>query len=171
MSKLGNLIRYLCISKGIQLKEVAEKMGITPSTLSQNIAKDNPRPSTFRKLAEVFDIPGGELFAMYDSLGDDDTSAHFLATNQNKTENLRSAYYSKSFDISENGRVAPALHATVEYCGHTFEVDSIGHLRRIVHTLSSAEAAICENDNERADAILSLLDERYGNINAENTVD
>ena len=54
---VGNTIKNIRTSKGILLKEVAEKCGISSSMLSQ-IEKGTANPSlnTIREIAHVFDF-------------------------------------------------------------------------------------------------------------------
>lgn len=60
---VGNIIKNIRISKGIMLKEVAEKCGISSSMLSQ-IEKGTANPSlnTIREIAHVLDVPLFKFF-------------------------------------------------------------------------------------------------------------
>ena len=60
---VGNVIKNIRIKKGIMLKEVAEKCGISSSMLSQ-IEKGNANPSlnTIREIAHVLDVPLFKFF-------------------------------------------------------------------------------------------------------------
>lgn len=60
---VGNIIKDIRIKKGIMLKEVAEKCGISSSMLSQ-IEKGNANPSlnTIREIARVLDVPLFKFF-------------------------------------------------------------------------------------------------------------
>lgn len=67
MSKLNNIVKALCKFSGKKMKEVAEDMGISPVTLSQNLAKDKPRASTFERLAHAFTISVEDFKRLYDN--------------------------------------------------------------------------------------------------------
>lgn len=60
---VGNIIKDIRIKKGIMLKEVAEKCGISSSMLSQ-IEKGNANPSlnTIREIARILDVPLFKFF-------------------------------------------------------------------------------------------------------------
>lgn len=62
---LGRKIRYYRTKKEITLKELAQRVGVTPSLLSQiEHGKASPSLGTLRSVANVFDIPVGILFEM-----------------------------------------------------------------------------------------------------------
>lgn len=67
MSKLNNIVKVLCKFSGKKMKDVAEDMGISPVTLSQNLAKDKPRASTFERLADAFNISVEDFKKLYDN--------------------------------------------------------------------------------------------------------
>ena len=58
---LSNRVKELCRQRGIQLKDLAQKMGITPESLSRAI-NGNPQLSTISSIAVSLDIPISELF-------------------------------------------------------------------------------------------------------------
>lgn len=64
---LSAKIKELCKSKGIQQKDLAQKMGIAPESLSRAI-NGNPQLSTIENLAEALDVDVSELFAPKHSL-------------------------------------------------------------------------------------------------------
>ena len=55
-------IKELCKTKGISMAELAEKIGITPSALSQSIS-GNPNLDRLKQIAEALDIPITRLFS------------------------------------------------------------------------------------------------------------
>ena len=55
-------IKELCKEKHITMKELAEKMGITPITLSQSL-NGNPTLSRLQEVASILDVSVPELFA------------------------------------------------------------------------------------------------------------
>ena len=59
--QLKNRIQGLCKEKGIMQKELAEKIGISPATFSDNIRKDM-RLSTIQKIADALGVHIAELF-------------------------------------------------------------------------------------------------------------
>jgi len=60
MAKL--LVKDICKEKGISLKILAEKMGITPSALSQNLNNPNPNIQTLERIARALRVNLSELF-------------------------------------------------------------------------------------------------------------
>ena len=60
---LGNTIQKLRKKKGLKAKELAHRIGVAPTHLSQieNNAK-HPRPQTMEAIAEVLEIPVGLLY-------------------------------------------------------------------------------------------------------------
>lgn len=55
-------VKEICHEKGITLKQLAEKMGIPPESLSRAISdKGNPTLSTMRNIAEALGVPIAEL--------------------------------------------------------------------------------------------------------------
>lgn len=60
-------IKQICRAKGIQMKDLAEKLGINPITLSRNIS-GNPTLGTIEKLATALDVEPSEiLFGIKDN--------------------------------------------------------------------------------------------------------
>ncbi len=60
-TKLKNRIQQLCKEKGIRQKELAERIGITRATFSDNIRGDM-RLSTVEKIAKALDVSMSDLF-------------------------------------------------------------------------------------------------------------
>ena len=58
---LSNRVKELCRQRGIQLKDLAQKMGIAPESLSRAI-NGNPQLSTISSIAVSLEIPISELF-------------------------------------------------------------------------------------------------------------
>lgn len=65
MSNLSSLVKALCKESGMKMKDVAAKMGITPVTLSQNLATDNPRTRTWENLEKAFGIDAADIMMLY----------------------------------------------------------------------------------------------------------
>jgi transcriptional regulator with XRE-family HTH domain len=62
---LGRKLRFYRLKLDITLKDLAGKIGVTPSLLSQiEHGKASPSLQTLRSIAEVFNIPIGILFEM-----------------------------------------------------------------------------------------------------------
>lgn len=55
-------IKDLCREKGLTKAEVAEKLGIKPSSFSQMLSRNGFTLPTLEKLAEAFDVPVWQLF-------------------------------------------------------------------------------------------------------------
>ena len=64
---LSNRVKELCRQRGIQLKDLAQKMGIAPESLSRAI-NGNPQLSTILSIASSLEIPISELFAVKESI-------------------------------------------------------------------------------------------------------
>ncbi len=60
-NELKNRIQQLCKEKGIKQKELAERIGITRATFSDNIRGDM-RLSTIEKIAKGLDVSMSDLF-------------------------------------------------------------------------------------------------------------
>lgn len=54
-------IKELCKSKGISMAELAKKIGVTPSALSQNIS-GNPNLDRLKEIADALNVPIQDLF-------------------------------------------------------------------------------------------------------------
>jgi transcriptional regulator with XRE-family HTH domain len=54
-------VKEVCKGKGLLMEELAEKLGITPNTLTRNI-NGNPTIETLERIAEALDVPIMELF-------------------------------------------------------------------------------------------------------------
>ena len=65
MEPLNNIqlnFRRICRIKGIQSKDVAEQMGVSPASLSRALG-GNPRLSTIKKASEVLGVTPSRLLA------------------------------------------------------------------------------------------------------------
>lgn len=60
---LSNRVKELCRHRGFQLKELAQKMGVAPESLSRAI-NGNPQLSTITSIADNLGIPISELFVV-----------------------------------------------------------------------------------------------------------
>ena len=58
---LSSKVKELCRQRGIQLKDLAQKMGIAPESLSRAI-NGNPQLSTIKSIAANLDISVSDLF-------------------------------------------------------------------------------------------------------------
>ena len=64
MAKLR--IKNIIAAKGMTIKEVAGKMGVTPQTLGTIVnEKNNPNISTLERIATALDVPVSSLFTDY----------------------------------------------------------------------------------------------------------
>ena len=64
---LSNRVKELCHQRGIQLKDLAQKMGIAPESLSRAI-NGNPQLSTISSIAANLGIPISELFVVKEQI-------------------------------------------------------------------------------------------------------
>lgn len=59
-------IKNIISAKGMSIKEVAEKMGVTPRTLGNIVnEKNNPNITTLERIAKVLEVPVSSLFTDY----------------------------------------------------------------------------------------------------------
>ena len=64
---LSSKVKELCRQRGIQLKDLAQKMGIAPESLSRAI-NGNPQLSTIKSIAANLDISVSDLFALIEQV-------------------------------------------------------------------------------------------------------
>ena len=64
---LSNRVKELCRQRGIQLKDLAQKMGIAAESLSRAI-NGNPQLSTITSIADNLGISISELFAVKEQI-------------------------------------------------------------------------------------------------------
>ena len=60
---LSNRVKELCRQRGIQLKELSQKMGVAPESLSRAI-NGNPQLSTISSIAANLEVSISELFSV-----------------------------------------------------------------------------------------------------------
>ncbi len=72
--------KRICRNKGLQLKDVAEQMGVNPASLSRALG-GNPRLSTIKKASEVLGVTPSRLLA---SAEEDVAEVEGYITVQNK---------------------------------------------------------------------------------------
>lgn len=72
-------IKEIAKSRHITLKDIAEQIGITPTTLSRIIKGDNTTVETLEKIANVLEVKVGELFK------DNSSQIHLIMNNNLKT--------------------------------------------------------------------------------------
>lgn len=59
-------IKNIASARGISIKELAERIGITPQTLGNMLnEKNNPNVSTLERIAEALEVPVSALFTDY----------------------------------------------------------------------------------------------------------
>lgn len=80
MNALQILVAYLCEAHNMQKKELAEKIGISPATLSQNLAKGKPSKKTFENLSRAFGISYEDLLRQYEDVGVVESAAQISQT-------------------------------------------------------------------------------------------
>lgn len=175
MSRLSTLVRGLCNAKGIKMKELAAKMGVSPVSLSRTLAKDTPKPSTLTKIAIALDMSTRDIMRMYhdDSLylqQEDDAkivSKEEGVPTSDKVPRLISVVSEDASSISilpstkENDTIS--AHAEFIYEGTTFIADSFLDAALLINNLSALEQ---RRTSEGKDAIyqsmLSVLVKQYG---------
>lgn len=59
-------IKSIVAARGLTMRGLAEKMGITPQTLGNIVSeKSNPTTSSLEKIANALDVPVASLFTDY----------------------------------------------------------------------------------------------------------
>ncbi len=59
-------IKTIVASRGMTMKQLAEKIGVTPQTLNGIVnEKNSPNISSLEKIAEALDVPVASLFTDY----------------------------------------------------------------------------------------------------------
>lgn len=61
---LGKSIQIARAKRGLQVKELAEKLGMKPTSLSQLSSQDSCTGATLQKLAKAFDMKVSEFIAL-----------------------------------------------------------------------------------------------------------
>ena len=56
-------IKEICRDKGIMMKELAERLNITPTGLSKAIGQDYPQLQTLERIATALNVEVADLFA------------------------------------------------------------------------------------------------------------
>ena len=67
MIDFRNKVKEMCKLKGLQQKELAQKLGITEIGLSATLKKNNPQLSTMVKFADALDVSLIELLCVGES--------------------------------------------------------------------------------------------------------
>jgi transcriptional regulator with XRE-family HTH domain len=67
MVDFRNKVKEMCKLKGLQQKELAQKLGITDIGLSATLKKNNPQLSTMVNIAEALDVSLIELLSVGES--------------------------------------------------------------------------------------------------------
>ena len=185
------MVHQLCRIKGMKLKEVAEAMDRSPATLSQNLAKDKPKPSTFVKLAKAFGMDAADLEKLYFnpdkyeithstpiSLSHDsrdiDVSVKPVMENTHTSHNLFDGAESiRKWDdidiidedtgdvVSEKKPRRKNVSARINYNGTILFADSVQDIKDIANILLSIESS---TDAEQQEAMLSLLVKQHGKV-------
>ena len=187
MSKLSNIVKVLCKFSGKKMKDVAEDMGISPVTLSQNLAKDKPRASTFEKLADAFNISVEDFKKLYDNpntyelthLLDEDTGMEKVAIVP-KEQNYsitgkaigESSYGNKVAHKMHTVKQLPSAaenetiptHAEFVYEGSTLIADTFLDATLLINNLSALEQRRTTDGKDAIyQSMLSVLVRQYGN--------
>ncbi len=187
MSKLNNIVKALCKFSGKKMKDVAEDMGISPVTLSQNLAKDKPRASTFEKLADAFNISVEDFKKLYDNpntyelthLLDEDTGMEKVAIVP-KEQNYsitgkaigESSYGNKVAHKMHTVKQLPSAaenetiptHAEFVYEGSTLIADTFLDATLLINNLSALEQRRTTDGKDAIyQSMLSVLVRQYGN--------
>lgn len=187
MSKLNNIVKALCKFSGKKMKDVAEDMGISPVTLSQNLAKDKPRASTFEKLADAFNISVEDFKKLYDNpntyelthLLDEDTGMEKVAIvpkEQNysitgkaigegsyKNKEVHKMHTVKQLPSAAENETIPT-HAEFVYEGSTLIADTFLDATLLINNLSALEQRRTTDGKDAIyQSMLSVLVRQYGN--------
>lgn len=166
------------------MKELAQKLDITPITLSRNLSKDKPKPTTFKKLGDALNIDAAALEKMYK---DDELFKRYIEAasfprliipkNPNITvedddsvplrENLSSENVFKEDNSHKihNGYIRNTkskrnnISATINYKGTLLKAGTLRDIMDITNVLLSLERM---KNKEQHDSIIAILIKQYG---------
>lgn len=159
MNDLTALVRTLCTAKRIRMKELADKMDISPVTLSRNLAKGNPRSSTFTKLATALGVNAEDLEKMYNHPEDYEIT-HKRGGNIGDIMIVPKAFNASIQMHDENDLfMRNEVSAVYGYKGNLFYANTIQEAKEILNVLEM----LTDSDNEQHEAtMISLLLSKYG---------
>ena len=187
MSRLSSLVRQLCKESGMKMKDVATKMGITPVTLSQNLAKDNPRTRTWDNLGKAFGIDAADILMLYHHpdtyilthvVDENDGSEHLAIVPKEQNQSIDISNedvlftpfsFAEGTPKTKQGERMPTesdsidAHAEFAYEGNILIADTFLDVTLLVNNLSALEE---RRTTQGKDAIyqsmLSVLVKQYG---------
>ena len=165
MSRLASVVRTLCKFSGMKMKDVADSIGITPVTLSQNLAKDKPRTSTFDKLAHAFCVNAKDLEKMYYHPEDYELThkqgggIEIIPISFNALR--RDSDETSLFNSSDETGIFTTYEVTAVFgCnGKLFYAYSLQDAKDITNIL---ELISTTNNKEQEESLMSLLVNQYG---------
>ena len=189
MSKLSSLVKTLCKESGMKMKDVATKMGITPVTLSQNLAKDNPRTRTWENLGKAFGIEGADIMMLYHHpdtyiithiVDENDGSEHLAIVPKEQNQSIGMS--NDDIDITpftfaertpktnkgermptESDNDSIGAHAEFVYDGNNLIADTFLDVTLLVNNLSALEERRTTQGKDTIyQSMLSVLIKQYG---------
>ena len=173
------------------MKDVATKMGITPVTLSQNLAKDNPRTRTWDNLGKAFGIDAADLLMLYHHpdtyvithvVDENDGSEHLAIVPKEQNQSIgisNDDILITPFTFAERapegtpkmrkGERMPTesnsidAHAEFVYEGNTLVADTFLDVMLLVNNLSAlGERRTTQGKDAIYQSMLSVLVKQYG---------
>jgi len=174
MNALQLLVADLCETHNIQKKELAEKIGITPATLSQNLAKGKPSKKTFDNLSRALGIPEEEIIQQYQMLlmqykESVQSSAFSKIQEIVSSFNEKHALPTASISMWEDpmaveeflADIAYGINATITYKDKTLYASSWKETKNIVQTIGTIIDMESKGTETAAKAIEDLLISKY----------
>lgn len=157
MNDLTELVYTLCHAKRMKMKELADAMGISPVTLSRNLAKGNPRTSSLEKLADAFGVEREAFIKLYHHPEDYEIS-HKRGSGDveivPKSFNAIATVYDEKEIFTYN-----EVTAVFGYQGKLFYAYSLQDAKDITNILEMISKA---DNKEQEDSLISLLVNQYG---------
>ena len=162
MSDLATLVRLLCREAGMMMKDVADEIGISPVTLSQNIKKNSPRQKTFENLERAFHVKAVDIAKMY--YNPEDYAVSRFSSEPDEKGRYRIAITPKSFNApfpEDSIFTYNDVTGVFGFRGKRFYAYSLDEARMILDVLES----ITKMDNDvQAKATLELLIKQCGTL-------
>ncbi len=165
MNALQLFVANLCETHNIQKKELAEKIGISPATLSQNLAKGKPSKKTFGNLSRALGIPEEVIIRQYEECVQSPvvSNTQEIVSSINATRALPTASMGWEPMAAEEFLTAVVydITATITYKNKSLYASSWKETKDIVQTIETIINMHEKGTETAAKAIEDLLISKY----------
>lgn len=177
MNRLSTIVRHLCKYKGVKMNVIAERMGISPATLSKNLSNDNPREDSLNRYADAFGVPHDVFKEYYHNpkgfeVSCVDGKIVLAPVDSNATLHRHYDRIIESNDDFEGPTLKPntnegdypitdddTISAMFNYRGIKLYANSVQTIKDVANMISTLDTM---ENKELHDASLALLVDRYG---------